>query len=155
MIQIALDSNILIYLAGLWRVEADRPKIARAKNVIGRLRQSHDVYAPVQALGEMFSVLRRNRNSAEFCRDVVLELSHGLGTATSSSTTLVGAFDLVVEHKLQFWDALIVTAAAEAECTMLLSEDMQDGFVVRGLTIVNPLKDDPHPKLARLLASMS
>lgn len=153
MTQIALDSNILIYLAGLWRSESDRPKIARANNVIGKLRLSHDLFAPIQALGETFSVLRRNGNSAEFCREVVLELSHGLGTANSSSATLAGAFDIVVEHKLQFWDALIVTAAAEAECSMLLSEDMQDGFVVRGLTIVNPLKDDPHPKLARLLAS--
>ncbi len=35
---------------------------------------------------------------------------------------------------------------------MLLSEDMHHGFVYRNTTIVNPLLDRPHPKLARLLA---
>jgi len=46
---------------------------------------------------------------------------------------------------------LIVTAAAEAGCTMLLSEDMQDGFVTRGLTVANPLRDTLHSKLAGLI----
>ena len=154
MTRIAVDSNILIYLAGLWRSEADLPKIDRAKAVVARLRHTEEVYAPVQALAEMFSVLKRNGNSAESSRNLVFELSRGLGTANSSITTLAAALDLVVAHKLQTWDALIVSAAAEAECSILLSEDMQDGFVVRGLTVVNPLKDDPHPKLARLLASL-
>ena len=66
--------------------------------------------------------------------------------------TFAAALDLVIEHRLQFWDALIVNAAAEAGCTLLLSEDMQDGFMIRGVTIVNPLADKPHEKLARLLA---
>jgi hypothetical protein len=34
---------------------------------------------------------------------------------------------------------LIVTAAAEAGCALLLSEDMPDGFLTRGLTVINPL----------------
>ncbi|MDV3256212.1 MAG: hypothetical protein LOX97_00170, partial [Sphingomonas sp.] len=63
----------------------------------------------------------------------------------------LAAADLSVDHKLQFWDALIVSAAADAGCAMLLSEDMQHGFVTRGLTIVNPLTDAPHPKLAALM----
>ena len=152
MSQIGLDSNILLYLAGFWRVEGDKIKIVRTKEIVGKLRQSEDVFAPIQALGELFAVLRRNGKPAEFARTVVLEFSEGFGTANSSATTLAAALDLVVEHQLQFWDALIATAAAEAGCSLLLSEDMQDGFVVRGLTIVNPLKDAPHEKLARLLA---
>lgn len=149
---IALDSNILLYLAGFWKVEADKPKIARAKEVVGKLRQTEDIVAPVQALGELFAVLRRNGKPVDYARSIVLEFSQGFGSASSSPATLVAALDLVVDHQLQFWDALIVTAAAEAGCSLLLSEDMQDGFVVRGLTIVNPLNDNLHVKLARLLA---
>jgi predicted nucleic acid-binding protein len=51
----------------------------------------------------------------------------------------------------QFWDAMILSAAADAGCTLLLSEDMQNGFVARGVTVVNPLADAPHPRLAGLL----
>ncbi|MET0251577.1 MAG: PIN domain-containing protein, partial [Novosphingobium sp.] len=108
--------------------------------------------APVQALGETFVVLRRSGIPASEARAVVIELAQGLATAGSSESTLNAALDLVAEHKLQFWDAMIVSAAAETGCSLLLSEDMQDGFVVRGLTIANPLTDRPHQKLARLLA---
>jgi predicted nucleic acid-binding protein len=39
---------------------------------------------------------------------------------------------------LQYFDALIITVAARAGATMLLSEDMQDGLEVEGLRVVNP-----------------
>lgn len=46
-----------------------------------------------------------------------------------------------------YWDSMIVAAALESGATYLLSEDMQDGFVIRGqLTIVNPFaKTSPQP----------
>jgi len=44
-----------------------------------------------------------------------------------------------------------VRIALDICCGLLLSEDMQDGFVHRGATVVNPLLDTPHPKLAVLL----
>lgn len=109
--------------------------------------------APAQTLGELFIVLHRAGTPSEECRTILIEFTEALGSADSASRTALAAADLVVDHKLQFWNALIVTAAAEAGCTMLLSEDMQHGFVVRGLTIVNPLAEQPHPKLAALLAS--
>lgn len=37
-----------------------------------------------------------------------------------------------------FFDALILTAAGEVGCMMLLSEDMQAGRTVEGVTILNP-----------------
>jgi len=37
-----------------------------------------------------------------------------------------------------FYDALIVTAATEMDCALLLSEDLQDGRQIHGVTIRNP-----------------
>jgi predicted nucleic acid-binding protein len=65
---------------------------------------------------------------------------------------MMAAMDMAVIHRFQVWDALIVNAAAGAGCAMLLSEDMQDGFTWRGLTIINPLAEPPHAKLAAMLA---
>lgn len=152
MTRIALDSNILVYLAGGRVAPADDAKIERTRTDVKRLRTKAELVAPVQALGETFVVLRRSGIAASEARAVVIELAQGLATAGSSESTLNAALDLVAEHKLQFWDAMIVSAAAETGCSLLLSEDMQDGFVVRGLTIANPLTDRPHQKLARLLA---
>ena len=83
-------------------------------------------------------------------RATLLEFAHAFGSSVSETRTALAAADLGVDHKLQFWDGLILTAAAEAGCALLLSEDMLDGFVTRGLTVINPLRDTRHPKLARL-----
>ena len=95
-------------------------------------------------------VLRRSGATSEQAREILLEFAEAFGTSASETRTALSAADLVVDHKLQFWDALILTAAADAGCALLLSEDMQHGFVTRGLTIVNPLAKETHPKLAAL-----
>lgn len=153
MTRVALDSNILAYLAGVSRNAEDETKIERVRDLVEKLGDTSSLIAPAQTLGELFVVLRRSGVDAEETRAILLEFSQAFGTSASEMKTAIAAADLVVDHKLQFWDALIVTAAAEAGCTLLLSEDMQHGFVTRGLTIINPLSEDVHPKLATLLAS--
>lgn len=152
MTRIGLDSNILAYLAGVIRVAADERKINRVRDVIERLGSSATLVAPVQTLGELFAVLRRSGATATEARTILIEFAESFATAGTERATAVSAADLVVDHGLQFWDALIVNAVASAGCTMLLSEDMQHGFVARGLTIINPLAAETHPKLSALLA---
>jgi predicted nucleic acid-binding protein len=43
------------------------------------------------------------------------------------------------QHRFQFYDALIVDAALEADCTTLYTDHLQSGRVIDGrLTINNP-----------------
>ena len=151
MTRVALDTNILAYLAGVSRDAHDDAKIDQVRELIGRLGDKVSLVAPAQTLGELFVVLRRSGASAEEARAILLEFSESLASSPSETRTALAAADLVVDHKLQFWDALIVTASAEAGCLLLLSEDMQHGFVTRGLTVINPLSEAVHPKLAALL----
>lgn len=151
MTRVALDTNILAYLAGVARVEADRAKVDRCRAVVRDLAAA-SMIVPVQALGELFVVLRRSGVAASKARDIIADMAETFATPASQARTALAAADLVIDHKLQFWDALIVTASAESGCALLLSEDMQHGFVTRGLTVVNPLAEPTHPKLANLLA---
>ncbi|MFC4595878.1 PIN domain-containing protein [Sphingobium tyrosinilyticum] len=151
MTRVALDTNILAYLAGVSRDARDDAKIDQIRDLIARLGSGVSLLAPAQTLGELFVVLRRGGASADEARAVLIEFAQAFGSSASEPKTILAAADLVVDHKLQFWDALILTAAADAGCTLLLSEDMQDGFVTRGLTVVNPLRDSLNTKLAALL----
>lgn len=153
MTRVALDSNILAYIAGVCRTPEDDAKISRTRALIEQLSRNASLIAPAQALGELFAVLRRGGATAEQARTILIEFADSLGGADSTNRLALAAADLVVNHHLQYWDALIVSAAAEAGCTLLLSEDMQHGFIVRGLTILNPLAEPAHPKLAALLAT--
>jgi predicted nucleic acid-binding protein len=58
---------------------------------------------------------------------------------------------LARDHAFQIFDAIILATAAESGCQLLLSEDMQDGFVWRGVTIVNPFAVAPHNLLKSYL----
>jgi predicted nucleic acid-binding protein len=51
------------------------------------------------------------------------------------------ALAIAEKYRYKVYDALIVASALEARCTILYSEDMQDGQVFdRRLTIRNPFK---------------
>jgi predicted nucleic acid-binding protein len=53
---------------------------------------------------------------------------------------VLSGIDLSRKSQLSFWDALILRAAARADCGTLLSEDLNDGQVVDGVRIENPFK---------------
>lgn len=146
---------MLAYAAGVDQSPEDSVKIARARLIMRTLAGSATLVAPTQAIAELFIVLQRAGSSRQEARTIVLEFRETLGGADSVGTTLAAALDLAVDHKLQLWDALIISAAVEAGCSLLLSEDMQDGFVHRGLTVVDPFADKPHRKLAGALGGKS
>jgi predicted nucleic acid-binding protein len=50
------------------------------------------------------------------------------------------AIDLQIRHVFSFRDALIISAALHGGACRLLSEDLQDGRNVDGLTIENPFR---------------
>lgn len=50
------------------------------------------------------------------------------------------AWELQDRHSLSFWDALVVAAARRLECRHLLTEDLQDGQSLDGVTVVNPFR---------------
>lgn len=126
----ALDTNILVYAEGLGDA---------AQDLIERL-PTRDVLLPAQTLGELARVLQaKTKRSPESIRESLLHWGKSFFVADSSWPALASALDLVAEHSMQVWDALILSVAAEHHCRILYSEDLHDGFTWRGVTVVNPL----------------
>jgi predicted nucleic acid-binding protein len=137
----ALDTNLLAYAEGV-NGEARRADVLR---LLTRLR-AEDLVVPTQALGELFAVLTRKAHwPADTARRAVLGWHDAYATAETSSAVLLDALELATTHRLGMWDAIIVAASAQAGCRHLLSEDMQDGFTWRGITIRNPFITTPQP----------
>jgi len=144
---VAFDTNVLIYAGGF----NDRERAARANAIRNALPPGRS-FVPAQVIGEFYHALvgkfRVERHEAARACEW-LRISARVGAATERD--FAKALALAAEHRLQFWDALILTTAAEAGCALLLSEDMQDGFVHRGVTVANPFADTVHPLLADAL----
>lgn len=49
------------------------------------------------------------------------------------------ALEIQLRYRFSCYDALIVAAAVVGGCTRLLTEDLQDGQRIKGVTVVNPL----------------
>jgi predicted nucleic acid-binding protein len=56
---------------------------------------------------------------------------------------ILKASDIEERHQLSFWDALILSAAAEAGATKLLTEDLNPGQTIEGVLIENPFAPVP------------
>lgn len=147
--KVALDTNVLAYAEGT-NGAAMRDK---ALTLLQRLPPG-SVVLPVQTLGELFHVLvRRAKRRPPRARTAILTWRDAYPVADTSATVLVNAADLAADHGLAIWDSVVVSAAAEAECRLLLSEDLQEGFTWRGVTVTNPFASTPHPLLVALLGA--
>lgn len=145
--RLALDTSLLVCAEGL----NGSARQERAGNIVAALPVPN-VVVPVQVLGELFRVLTgKARYPAADARIMVLAWQDSFLTHDTTAAALASAMDLAADHGLSTWDAVILAVAAEAGCRLLLSEDMQDGFTWRGVTVVNPFAEPPHPLLASVL----
>lgn len=131
---VSLDTNILVYAADI--AAGDKHDIA--VGIVDRLTPENFVLTQ-QVVGELFNVARR---SAPALRSALAEIIDNLLLTFTIAPTpielLRPAFDRSNSRQLQFWDSVIVTVCLVHSVEMLISEDMQDGMKLDGLTVINP-----------------
>ena len=112
------------------------------------------IVLPVQTLGELFNVLvRKAKRRPAPARAAVLSWRDAYPLVETSDTVMVSATDLASDHDLTIWDSVVLAASAESGCRLLLSEDLQEGFTWRGVTVTNPFAPTPHSLLTALLTA--
>jgi len=145
--RIALDTHILAYAEGV----GDPLRRDLSVLLINRLPEE-SVIVSTQVLGELYRVLtgKAGRTPAS-ARDAILSWADCFHVADTTWEAFQSAMDLSNDHGLQIWDALIFSVCAENHSRLLLSEDLQDGFTWRGVTVVDPYAPKPHPLLKAIL----
>jgi predicted nucleic acid-binding protein len=146
-VRVALDTNILAYAQG---VNGEIMK----KAALGLMRglPPDAVVVSAQALAELFQVLiRKGKLTPSEARAAIISWCNYFPVVDTTQSVLSGAAELAVTHRFSFWDGLVVASAAEAGCRLLLSEDLQNGFIWNTVTIVNPFATPRYPLLERLL----
>lgn len=128
------DTNILVYS----RDPEDVAKRARARELIEAAIADDYFVVSTQVLVEFYAttVRRKLLGPAQ-----ALELVRFWGqhdTVPHTPALVIGGLELHQAHSLSVWDGLIVQAALEARCEVLLSEDLQHGRRIGDLEVVNP-----------------
>lgn len=149
--KIALDTSILAYAEGA----GEDARCTSARALLEDLAAS-EALIPAQVMGELYRVLTgRLKRDAAVVRSALLDWSDAYPVGDSSWPAFQAAIDLACNHQMQIWDGLILSVAAENRCRLLLSEDLQHGFIWRGVTVINPFEHVRHPLLLAACSSNS
>ncbi len=146
--KIALDTNVIAYAEG-----TNGP--ARRDQALEMLKRlpAEAIVLPVQTLGELFNVLvRKAGRRPNRAQAAVMSWLDAYSVMETSAAVVISAMDLATDHGLTILDSVVLAAAAEAECRLLLSEDLQDGFTWHGVTVANPFASTLHPMLTAVLS---
>ena len=128
------DTNVLAYTD-----DAGEPnKQATALKLHAASHQRGQGVVSTQVLQEYFVTTTRTIGVDPVIARRKLELFARMNAVVNQVDDAIAAVDLARLHSLSFWDALIVRAAQRAECSVLYSEGMQDGWRIDGLQNVNP-----------------
>ena len=132
---VSFDTNILIYAYDLRDLKRQPPAMKLVRDVM----ISGNGILPAQVMGEFLSVAHRKRFATlEIVREAIDLLYRNAIIVEADRAARTKASALSEHHGLQFFDALICAVSTRAGARILLSEDMQDGRVIDGLTILNP-----------------
>jgi predicted nucleic acid-binding protein len=130
---VTFDSNVLIYA-----VSRSDPRHAAATELIDRAVRG-DCRQTLQSLAECFNVLsRKYRMPAIEAYRWVQAFQRLFTVIAANESDLDCAVRAVQRHRLSFWDAMLWATAKRAGCSVLFSQDFQDGRRLEGVLFVDP-----------------
>lgn len=133
-----LDTNILVYAIDTSPEESIKSSLAR-KLINQKIAKGTGVIS-IQVMQE-FYVTATRKIVEPLSSDQALEYLNYLSIleiVRPDYEMIVAAIHIHRKHKMSFWDALIIAAAVSAGCRNVFSEDLNDGFEISGVKIVNP-----------------
>lgn len=132
-----IDTNVIVYADD----RSAGAKGERARHLLHELVGARQGVVSTQVLQEYFVVATRKLGVAPEVARRKIELLSTLDVVRPEVTDVLAAIDLTRLRSISFWDALIVRAAENAGCAVLLSEDLQHGESISGVRITNPFRE--------------
>jgi len=135
-----IDSTTFLYSHDI----TDPAKRDAARRWLASLTVSGTGRSNLQVLNEVTNVLiRKTRRFGDGDVFARVDTFSGFGTDPLTRSACLAARDLHRTYRYSWWDCVLLASALELGCTHFLSEDLQDGQAIEGLTIVDPFAHTP------------
>ena len=131
-----IDSNVFIYAAD----SRDPVKREIARKTLASVVRSGDGVINVQVLNEFASVAYRKLKLTVDEIKSYIKLFRAIPVLPMSENVTEKGLDVMNRYSLQFYDSLLLVSASSCGCNEFITEDLNDGQVYYGVTVVNPFK---------------
>jgi len=129
-----VDTNIILYAYS----DSDDPRSAKAFALLQRLLTSDQLCTSTQVLQELLFNLRKKKTLPTVTAIMLVENLAQFPCFQVDVFTITQANLAADRHKISYWDALILTAAARLGATTIYSEDLNHGQHYDGIELINP-----------------
>jgi len=131
--RVFIDSNIIVYLVD----NRSKEKTKKAQDFL-----SPDFFISTQVIAENVNVcLKKLHLNKETTFDFARRILNRFRILQITEATLLKSFEISIKYQLSSWDSIIIATAILNNCSIIYSEDMQDGLIVENsVTIINPFK---------------
>jgi predicted nucleic acid-binding protein len=134
-----VDTNVLVYAH-----DSDAgKKHEKAKKTIIGLWETEAGVISTQVLQEFYVTLTRKVPTPLKKSQARRILNNYMAweVAVNNEKTVLQAIEIEENYNISFWNAMIVSAAYLKNAAIILTEDLNEGQIIEGITIVNPLKE--------------
>ena len=135
MSKVFIDTNILVYAMDAF----DPIRQKRCRELLSTLNADTKGVISTQVMQEFYVTATRKLRADPLVVKQLLNAFERFDTVIVTPEMIKEAIDCSILNRLSLWDALIVVAAESARCESIWTEDLNDGQIIRGVRVVNPL----------------
>ena len=129
-----LDTNFLVYCFS--QDEAEKKQMCL--KVLQDAKRSAQLVLSTQVINEFSAVMLGKFKQPPIQVKAIIDNLLLFEVVTIDANLIKDAIDIHTLHQISFWDSLIICGARAANCHTVLSEDMQHGKEIAGVTVINP-----------------
>jgi predicted nucleic acid-binding protein len=132
--KIFIDTNILVYTLD----KNDINKQNKARSALKIIKENDTPVISTQVLQEFYNASTAKLNTDKLLAKTMVHNFTNMETVQINIDIIEQGIDISIVSKISFWDGLIIASAEYAKCSIIVSEDLNNGQIIRGIKIINP-----------------
>jgi predicted nucleic acid-binding protein len=117
-------------------------KQKKCRELVRALVLRHEAVISTQILQEFYVACTAKLKVKPILVKGMIHGFQNMEVVTVGSDLINEAIDTSIQYQISFWDSLVVVSAESAKCQYLITEDLNEGQVIRNVKIQNPMKSN-------------
>jgi predicted nucleic acid-binding protein len=135
--KIFIDTNILVYTVDKF----DKNKQKAARSILKEIVANETAAISTQVLQEFYISCTKKLNMKPLkAKEYIHNYIENFEVIQNGPAIIERGIDISILSQISFWDALLIAAAESSNSTELMTEDLNDGQIINGVKIKNPLR---------------